>query len=407
MSTSPSVFGRTLEAWRRETRAELGLPTDRAIIMTGHQAGIWHAGIAEKFRVGAELARTQQGVLVHVVVDHDLNDASLVHFPALIEQTVGTPTLLRLALERTPRPRASVPNTLRQPVRTMRPERRHEVPAEIEPALHAIEVAIEAERHRANLALQMAHAANALLAPSVRVDGTIAATEIASTTFAKALRNAFETAGVREHYNASIEGQRIAPLAPHELPFWKLDRATSTREPLYSNAAYELVAPRALALTAIARLVLCDTFIHGTGGARYDEAMEHWIGSAFGAELCAALAPRIVATATRHAPLSGFAAPFDDSATPLALRTLEQDPFADAGKTKRALLATITGTRAEKRVAFVAMHDAMRRAREERAEEFASLRARIGQNSAARRTHALITDRTWPFPLTMISPSSA
>ena len=56
----------------------------------------------------------------------------------------------------------------------------------------------------------------------------------------------------------------------YEKPFWKLDRASMSRSPLLEGDAAELVAPRALTLTAIARLALCDVFIHGTGGGRYD-----------------------------------------------------------------------------------------------------------------------------------------
>ncbi|MGA1222965.1 MAG: hypothetical protein ACO31E_00190, partial [Phycisphaerales bacterium] len=116
MSDGPRVLGETLGAWRRASRAALGLPVDRPVVMTGHQAGIWHAGIAEKFLVGAALAAECGGVLAHVVVDHDLNDASLVAYPALVEGR-----LVRLALERSPRGHG--PNALRRPVRTMRPER--------------------------------------------------------------------------------------------------------------------------------------------------------------------------------------------------------------------------------------------------------------------------------------------
>ena len=69
MSAGARALGRQLDAWRREARAELGLPTDRFVVMTGHQAGIWHAGIAEKFIVGARIAADRGGVLVHVVVE--------------------------------------------------------------------------------------------------------------------------------------------------------------------------------------------------------------------------------------------------------------------------------------------------------------------------------------------------
>jgi hypothetical protein len=383
------VFGRDLAAWRAESRAALGLPADRFIVLTGHQAGIWHAGIAEKFVAGARLAAERGGVLVHVVVDHDLNDAALVAFPALVGGK-----LARLALERSPR--GAGPNALRKPVRTMRPERAHEVPAEIEPALAAIERAIAAERGRENLAMQMAHAANALLASHARVDHTLAATAIAALPFAEAMRAHF--APMREAYNAAVRGERIAPLAPQELPFWKLDRATASRAALMEGDAADLVAPRALTLTAIARLALCDAFIHGTGGGRYDLAMERWIAAAFGDDARTALAPMSVVTATKFAPLARFVPSFDADATPDALRALEQDPFNDGGTAKRALRAAITGSRAEKRAAYVAMRRAIVEARAARASELASMRARIAANRDAIAAHALANDRTWPFP---------
>jgi hypothetical protein len=388
------VFGRDLAAWRAESRAALGLPADRFIVMTGHQAGIWHAGIAEKFVVGARLAAERGGVLVHVVVDHDLNDAALVAFPALVDEKGIGGKLARLALERSPR--GAGPNALRKPVRTMRPERAHEVPAEIEPALVAIERAVAAERGRENLAMQMAHAANALLASHARVDHTLAATAIAALPFAEAMRAHF--APMREAYNAAVRGERIAPLAPQELPFWKLDRATASRAALMEGDAADLVAPRALTLTAIARLALCDAFIHGTGGGRYDLAMERWIAAAFGDDARTALAPMSVVTATKFAPLARFVPSFDADATPDALRALEQDPFNDGGTAKRALRAAITGSRAEKRAAYVAMRRAIVEARAARASELASMRARIAANRDAIAAHALANDRTWPFP---------
>ena len=402
--TDVRVFGRDLDGWRAESRAALGLPTDRFVVMTGHQAGIWHAGIAEKFVVGARLAAERGGVLVHVVVDHDLNDASLVAFPALVDGSDGARRLARLALERSPRgARPGIPNALRKPIRTMRPERRHEVPADLEPGLASIERAIAAERGRENLAMQMAHAANALLAPHARVDHTLAATSLAALPFAVALRTGF--ASMRGAYNEAVVGERIGPLAERELPFWRLDRASMSRAPLLEAETADLVAPRALALTAIARLVLCDVFIHGTGGGRYDRAMERWIAAALGDDARDALAPMEVVTATKHAPLARFVPAFDATATPDALRALEQDPFGDEGRTKAALRAAITGSRAAKRAAYIAMRRAIEEARRARAKQLAELRMRIAANHEALEAHALATDRTWPFPFAA-SPAS-
>jgi hypothetical protein len=58
--------------------------------------------------------------------------------------------------------------------------------------------------------------------------------------------------------------------------------------------------PRALALSAFMRLFLADIFIHGIGGAKYDEVtegwIEHWLGIPVGPMMCV--------TSTLRLPLS-------------------------------------------------------------------------------------------------------
>ena len=57
--------------------------------------------------------------------------------------------------------------------------------------------------------------------------------------------------------------------------------------------------PRALALSAFARLFLADLFIHGIGGAKYDEMMEDFVHDFFGIEP----APACCISATLRLPL--------------------------------------------------------------------------------------------------------
>jgi hypothetical protein len=63
-----------------------------------------------------------------------------------------------------------------------------------------------------------------------------------------------------------------------------------------------LLRPRALLTTMYARLILSDLFIHGTGGARYDQLTDRIISEFFG------MSPPPVgqATATLHLPFSGL-----------------------------------------------------------------------------------------------------
>ncbi len=57
--------------------------------------------------------------------------------------------------------------------------------------------------------------------------------------------------------------------------------------------------PRALLLSAFARLLLADVFVHGIGGARYDEVMEDFAREVWGV----APAPAACISATLHLPL--------------------------------------------------------------------------------------------------------
>jgi hypothetical protein len=57
--------------------------------------------------------------------------------------------------------------------------------------------------------------------------------------------------------------------------------------------------PRALTLSAFARLFFADIFIHGIGGAKYDELMEDFARAFFGVQP----APATCVTATLHLPL--------------------------------------------------------------------------------------------------------
>jgi len=64
------------------------------------------------------------------------------------------------------------------------------------------------------------------------------------------------------------------------------------------------VRPRALGLTLFFRLCLADVYVHGVGGARYDEATEAWAHRLWGV----ALPPPVVATCTVCLPLARLGA---------------------------------------------------------------------------------------------------
>jgi hypothetical protein len=132
-------------------------------------------------------------------------------------------------------------------------------------------------------------------------------------------------ASYREHYGIRTGAQPFPDLAVDgvrvETPFWFV--AGGTRVPLWldvrdgrlfadgdavgrlpadpSDAAFAAaIRPRALTLTAFARLAIADLFIHGVGGGRYDRATDAIVREFFGIDPPAYAA----ATATLFLPFS-------------------------------------------------------------------------------------------------------
>ena len=145
--------------------------------------------------------------------------------------------------------------------------------------------------------------------------------------------------------------------------------------------------------------------MHGTGGAVYERATDHWLNTWIGVET--PRAPIAVATATRLVEgLEAHLRPLDATVSSAQLRRLDSDPFgASLSSEKRAFLSKIQAIpRSEKAArlsAFEAMQSALRHARETNASARAELKARLDSNAGAARMHALATDRTWPFPFTL------
>ncbi len=66
-----------------------------------------------------------------------------------------------------------------------------------------------------------------------------------------------------------------------ELPFWKVGRG-KRREGVFADDMDGSLRPRAVGLTAFLRLFLADYFIHGIGGARYDEVTDSFVSEFYG-----------------------------------------------------------------------------------------------------------------------------
>ena len=172
------------------------------------------------------------------------------------------------------------------------------------------------------------------------------------------------------------------------------------------------IRSRALLTTSYARVVLGDLFIHGIGGAKYDELTDVLIDRYFGIR-----PPRFaVVTATRHLPLGDAArtAEFPDDATPRLWdlahhpeRYVELNGPDDAGDAERVRLLIdekrrwigIAPTRENARgrcLAIRAINDELRRWTGERRAE-AERRERLRDAQVRRRR--IRESREYGFPL--------
>ncbi len=391
------ILGRRLQELQRDSRAALGLATDCPIVLTGHQAGIWHAGILAKWLLADVLAARADGSAVQLVVDHDVNDAGVIAYPG-----VQDARLLTAFLPAVPGRREG-PTGLQPPIR-VGPAEIAAVP-EVAQGLEQIREAMQRHATAPSLAAQTSGAIDSLLDGLVRPMSTIMATRLLATPIGATLLAAMRADPPRciDAYNAAIAADpHVArPLAPDELPLWSLTAGSHVRRRVRVGDRDGMVAPRALLMTALARLGLCDLFIHGTGGGRYERITEAWIRAWLGVEL----APMSVATVTMRIPLQDYLAS-GTIVTHADLRRVRFDPDSatDSGPSeqKRALLQAINAAprgSAERRDSYRRMHAHLDQRRASRAEEFARLSRAFVDGRANAASVAVAASRAWPFPL--------
>jgi len=385
----------------RTFRRELGLPADVPIVMSGHQAGFWHAGILAKRYALEACAEASGAHAAWLVVDHDTNDAGAVRYPAKESERLAD-RVWRLA------PAGAAPTGKLESVSPA------ELPGDaaedfVREGLGAI---YDALKPADSLAAQI-HAAVESLAHAGDVS-TVFSTKLAQTAlFGELLEYiASDPERCREAFNEAVKGTTIRPLMPGDLPLWDLSGPVRrrVRDGDLETIDRQSLAPTAILQTMLLRAAGCDLFIHGTGGGGtgdgegYENATARWHAS--WSPPLDALAPIAVATATMTLPLAGGAGvPSEQEVSELVWRAhhVRHEPQTTADKNrKRALLEEIEHAprnSAARNELFRALHELLEEHRRSSAGAIARADQAAEDARARQRDAELINDRTWPFPL--------
>lgn len=273
-------------------------PQATPIILTGHQAQLWHPGIFAKDLAAHALARKLGGVAVHHVVDQDVHEAWSVDRPQIHTDPhdPDAPPALSIKTARHGTTQGAVP-TGSQPPAELDAELTEltEWPALMPQALTAardsgaktlamqVAVALHTVREALGVALPVVTTTDLAQLPVFQrlVDRMLDDPEACTAAYNEACRS---------HPDAGMLPLRVRP-GEVELPLWAVTWRGARRRVLADTEDTPAilvdprgepidradVRPRALTMTAAMRSGLGDLFIHGKGGGVYERVTEHWL----------------------------------------------------------------------------------------------------------------------------------
>lgn len=398
-------------AERANDRSVLGLPTDRPIVMSGHQPVLWHAGILTKLLAAAELAKHTGAALCWIIADMDEVDPTSVRVPDVPNPNKSadqaSARVVRL-LEGDP-PAFGVPTGALPPRDA----------TDNDESIEGLAALLDAYAFEPTLAMQVGKAVIYQACERFGIDEptVISCSDLTQTDAWRSLLHAMEhdTTGCITAYNNAVVGHHQARMRPMqtdqsrtELPLWRI-RPNLPRLAVFSNQLdsipEEELRPRALTMTALVRAALCELFIHGTGGGLYDRITDDWFSEWIGGPGWD-LAPTAVATGDAYADLG-----VDPKALPDPAHAIWQahharhDPAMlgdeQAAKAKRVLVEQISSIKhagGDPAPDFAKLQQLLEETRQRHKDRLAEINelALSAQKLAGIRKIAL--DRTWPWP---------
>jgi hypothetical protein len=423
------------------SRSELRLATDRPVIATGHQTLLWHPGILAKYLVTDAFAQAHDVATANLVVDQHVGEFGAFEIP--VRKPDGSLGVRKLELCKcrpdVPMGRHAAFTPPQLPDELIRSAA---IPSVAE-GVRNIFVAAQAHRDAPNAALQMAAAiADLMDAHSnqalARAMTDITATALVNTSLARAImqRMIDDPQRCAACYNRAVAAVPEAGIGPLmirddyvELPVWRIGEdgrrmrgydsdvervleATSDESAVNGHDARHSsfvirhsldLLPRALFMTALVRLGMCDLFIHGTGGAAYDQAMEVWIKDWLDIDVGSIA----IVSATLLLPLMAQGEQrLDVDVERQGARRLWHDPEPNGSSSpnaiKRTMLAEIDRlprNSPQRKAAFLAMHERMQQMRGERRSFIDDAQQRVERAKRQAADWRIAQRRDWAFAL--------
>ncbi len=296
-----------------ESQSERPSNGPRPIVMAGHQPIIYHPGILEKTKRLTMIARETGGLALNIAIDTDEGDAGRVLWPLRegeqihIREGVIT-TRMKLYRDQRIASKAQVAEVFAEMIRDLHGSGQPE----------AAERALRASRLYEALEGESAVLANALVRRTLCGDGydeVPLSLLLEAPSVQRFLRRIVDDAdSFTATYNATLEAYRTEhkinnPANPFptmerdsegiEVPLWEIVDGTRHRvviRPGQPTPTNSFLAPRGSIVTLLLRGVCSDLFIHGMGGAKYDQFVNAFARALWGEAL-----PRfVVASATRY-----------------------------------------------------------------------------------------------------------
>ncbi len=310
------LVGASLSQWRRRTREAVFGTNDRLIVMAGHQPEFYHPGVWAKFVAAHRFAESVGGLAVNLVTDADTPKSMKIGVPSIrgreliVRQIAALPARSGLAFE-------DLPAISRGELSRLETEVAEAAGGHIEtsPWRQFIESIRAAQSN--NFVEQFGDGIRAinqqfgLSLVTRRLSqiwgGTLLFDLVENAPcFAQVYNNALRQYRERYHVRGSTRPMPDLQVDANncELPLWAFrsgerrrrvflrrdsegQHLTADNETIVSLSNWReqfagahtdgslcnvwKIRPRALMLTIWARLMLADLFIHGIGGAKYDE----------------------------------------------------------------------------------------------------------------------------------------